>query len=46
MRLVISKIIVEKLQSIDLKYPEVTDQHKTDMLMGREILMNEGNHKK
>ncbi len=46
MRLVISKIIVEKLQSLDLNYPEVTEQHKTDMLTGREILMNESNDKR
>jgi PPK2 family polyphosphate:nucleotide phosphotransferase len=41
MRLVISKIIVEKLQKLNLRYPEVNGKHKEDIIKGREVLMNE-----
>lgn len=45
MRLVISKIIVEKLQKLNLRYPEVNGEHKKDILKGREVLMNEEKHR-
>lgn len=41
MRLVISKIIVEKLESLNLAYPTVNKHHLEDILKARAILLNE-----
>lgn len=41
MRLVISRIVVEKLQKLKLSYPEVSKQHKEDILLARDLLMDE-----
>jgi PPK2 family polyphosphate:nucleotide phosphotransferase len=37
-RLAISEVIVKKLESLDLKYPSVTDAHKADLLESKTIL--------
>lgn len=41
MRLVISKIVVEKLEALNLSYPEVSKQHQEDIHQARIILENE-----
>jgi PPK2 family polyphosphate:nucleotide phosphotransferase len=41
MRLVISKIVVEKLEALNLVYPEVGKQHQEDIHQARIILENE-----
>jgi PPK2 family polyphosphate:nucleotide phosphotransferase len=41
MRLVISKIIVEKLDALQLSYPNVGKKHKEDIEQARKILENE-----
>lgn len=41
MRLVISKIIVDKLQGLNLSYPKVNEKHMQDIIKAREILKNE-----
>jgi PPK2 family polyphosphate:nucleotide phosphotransferase len=41
MRLVISKIIVEKLESLKLAYPTVNKHHLEDIIKARSILINE-----
>jgi PPK2 family polyphosphate:nucleotide phosphotransferase len=40
-RLAVSEIIVKKLESMDLKYPEVTDAMKTDLREAKELLESE-----
>lgn len=40
-RVAVSEIIVQKLESIDLHYPIVTEQHKQDLLKAKEILESE-----
>ncbi len=41
MRLVISDIIVQKLESLKLTYPKVSEEHKSDIVKARAILENE-----
>jgi PPK2 family polyphosphate:nucleotide phosphotransferase len=41
MRLVISKIVVEKLEALNLEYPEVSNKHQEDIHQARIILENE-----
>lgn len=40
-RLVVSEIIVSTLESLDLKYPEVSEEHKKELLKARSILESE-----
>lgn len=40
-RLAVSEIIVQKLQSLDLKYPEVTDAQRAELLEAKKILEGE-----
>ena len=40
-RLAVSEIIVEKLKSLDLKYPEVTDAMKADLAAAKTLLESE-----
>lgn len=40
-RLAVSEIIVKKLESMDLHYPVVTDEHRADLLAAKELLENE-----
>jgi len=40
-RLVVSDIIVSKLKSLNLKYPEVTEQHRLELLEAKKILESE-----
>ncbi len=37
-RLAVSEIIVEKMESLDLKYPVVTEQHKAELLEAKKML--------
>jgi PPK2 family polyphosphate:nucleotide phosphotransferase len=41
-RLAVSEVIVKKLESMDLHYPIVTDEHKADLAEAKKILENEG----
>ena len=41
MRATVSEIIVDKLQSLDLHYPEVTDQQKENLLKAKEMFEND-----
>lgn len=41
-RYLISEIIVETLEKLDLKYPELDDQAKAELEQARQILLNEG----
>jgi len=41
MRLVISNIIVEKLEQLNLSYPQVSEKHMQDIMEAKEILENE-----
>jgi hypothetical protein len=40
-RLAVSEIIVKKLESLDLKYPTVTEAHKADLLEAKRLLESE-----
>ena len=40
-RLAVSEIIVKKLESLDLKYPPVTEAHKAELLESKKILEGE-----
>jgi hypothetical protein len=40
-RLAVSEIIVEKLESLDLKYPEVSDAQRAELLEAKKILESE-----
>lgn len=40
-RVAVSEIIVQKLESMDLHYPIVTEQHKQDLLKAKELLESE-----
>ena len=40
-RLAVSEIIVKKLESLDLKYPTVTDAHKAALLEAKKVLESE-----
>jgi PPK2 family polyphosphate:nucleotide phosphotransferase len=40
-RLAVSEIIVDKLKSLDLKYPEVTDAMKADLVEAKKMLESE-----
>ncbi|HEX3102716.1 MAG TPA: polyphosphate kinase 2 family protein [Pyrinomonadaceae bacterium] len=40
-RLAVSEIIIKKLESLDLKYPPVTDAHKAELLESKKILESE-----
>ncbi len=40
-RVAVSEIIVKKLESMDLHYPQVSEQHKKDLLKAKELLENE-----
>lgn len=40
-RLAVSEIIVKKLESMNLHYPTVTDQHRSELLIAKELLENE-----
>jgi len=40
-RLAVSEIIIEKMESLDLKYPAVTDEHKTELAEAKSILEGE-----
>lgn len=37
-RVAISEIIIKKLESLDLHYPVVTEEHKQDLLKAKELL--------
>lgn len=37
-RLAVSEIIVKKLESLDLKYPVLTDEHKAELLEAKKVL--------
>jgi PPK2 family polyphosphate:nucleotide phosphotransferase len=37
-RLAVSEIIVDKLESMDLKYPEVSDEHKAELAEAKKML--------
>ena len=41
MRAAVSEIIVDKLQSLDLRYPEVTDRQKENLLQAKEMFEND-----
>ncbi len=40
-RLAVSEIIVRKMESLDLKYPTVTEAHKADLVESKKILESE-----
>lgn len=40
-RLAVSEIIIEKLESLDLKYPTVTEAHKAELVESKTILESE-----
>ncbi len=40
-RVAVSEIIAEKLESMDLHYPVVSEEHKKDLLKAKEVLENE-----
>lgn len=40
-RLAVSEVIVKKLESLDLKYPTVTDAHKQELLEAKKMLESE-----
>ena len=40
-RLAVSEIIVKKMESLDLKYPTVTEAHKAELLESKKILESE-----
>lgn len=40
-RVAVSEIIIKKLESMDLRYPTVSDEHKKDLLKAKELLENE-----
>ena len=40
-RLAVSEIIIEKLESLDLRYPEVTDAQRAELLEAKKILESE-----
>ena len=40
-RLAVSEIIVQKMESLDLKYPTVTEAHKAELLESKRILESE-----
>ncbi len=41
-RLAVSEIIVNKLESMDLNYPEVSEAHKIELLEAKKLLESEG----
>ncbi|HJS51059.1 MAG TPA: hypothetical protein VJ781_04095, partial [Pyrinomonadaceae bacterium] len=41
-RLVVSEIIVRKLESMDLHFPVVTDEHRKELLEAKKLLEAEG----
>lgn len=41
-RVAVSQIIIEKLESLDLKYPILSEAQKQELLKAKEILENEG----
>ncbi|MBS1793082.1 MAG: polyphosphate kinase 2 family protein [Acidobacteria bacterium] len=41
-RAAVAEIIVKKLESLDLKYPTVTAEHRQELLKAKEMLENEG----
>ena len=40
-RLAVSEIIVKKMESLDLKYPTLTEEHKTELLGAKKVLESE-----
>ena len=40
-RVAVSEIIVKKLESMNLKYPQVTEEHRQSLLKAKELLENE-----
>jgi len=40
-RTAVADIIVKKLKELDLKYPEVTEEHKAELLKAKEMLESE-----
>ena len=40
-RVAVSEIIAQKLESMDLHYPKVSEEHKKDLLKAKELLENE-----
>ena len=40
-RLAVSEVIVQKLESMDLHYPEVTDEHRLELLEAKKMLEGE-----
>jgi PPK2 family polyphosphate:nucleotide phosphotransferase len=40
-RIAVSEIIVKKLESMNLQYPQVSEVHKQDLLKAKEVLENE-----
>ena len=41
MRLVVSEIILQRLESLGLKYPELTDKQKEELIRGKQLLTAE-----
>jgi len=41
-RAAVADIIVRKLKSLKLKYPEVNDEHRAELAKAKEILESEG----
>ena len=40
-RLAVSEVVVEKLESMDLHYPQVTEAHKAELKEAKKLLENE-----
>ncbi len=40
-RVAVSEVIVKKLESMDLQYPKVTEEHRQSLLKAKELLENE-----
>jgi polyphosphate kinase 2 (PPK2 family) len=40
-RVAVSEIIVKKLESMNLQYPQVTEEHRQSLLKAKELLENE-----
>ena len=41
MRLIVARIILGQLQSIDMHYPEVTDERRAELKEDRKLLEND-----
>ncbi|HYY42025.1 MAG TPA: hypothetical protein VE775_04785, partial [Pyrinomonadaceae bacterium] len=40
-RAAVADVIITKLKSLDLKYPEVSDEHRQNLLRAKELLESE-----